>query len=115
MMALWSPAWSSAERMASTLGVWVNLMFTMVPPRKSTPSGRWCQKSMDRIPAMEKSSEKARKYHFLPRKSIWVLPNSSTVEAFYPGNAGSTRIRARQDAAETLQLKSRAPRHDDDG
>src|ERR1039457_1152835 len=33
---------------------------------------------MEQIPATLKTSEKARKYHFLPRKSILVLRNNST-------------------------------------
>src|SRR5580698_1044341 len=37
-----------------------------------------CQKKMDESPAMLKISEKARKYHFLPRKSMLVLRNNST-------------------------------------
>src|SRR5271165_970270 len=37
-----------------------------------------CQKKMDSNPATLKMSEKARKYHFLPRKSILVLRNNST-------------------------------------
>src|SRR5271167_3444181 len=37
-----------------------------------------CQKKMDSRPATLKMSEKARKYHFLPRKSILVLRNNST-------------------------------------
>ena len=39
MRAFFSPARSSSARIALTLGFWVNLMSTMVPPRKSTPSG----------------------------------------------------------------------------
>src|ERR1700735_5835828 len=38
----------------------------------------WCQNSMEQIPATLKMSEKARKYHFLPRKSMLVLRNNST-------------------------------------
>src|SRR5450759_1112260 len=38
----------------------------------------WCQNNMEQIPATLKTSEKARKYHFLPRKSILVLRNNST-------------------------------------
>src|ERR1700757_2817971 len=50
----------------------------MVPPLKSTPSGTPCQNSMERMPATLKISEKERKYHFLPRKSIFVLRKNST-------------------------------------
>src|ERR1035441_6859395 len=38
----------------------------------------WCQNNMEQIPATLNTSEKARKYHFLPRKSILVLRNNST-------------------------------------
>ncbi len=92
MVAFFRPARSSSARMASTLGFWVNLTSTTVPPRKSMPSGMWCQNSMEAMPAREKISEKARKYHFLLRKSILVLRNSSTVEAFYPRSAGSSKF-----------------------
>src|SRR5271165_585962 len=37
-----------------------------------------CQKKMDSNPATLKIREKARKYHFLPRKSMFVLRNNST-------------------------------------
>jgi hypothetical protein len=37
------------------------------------PSGMPCQKSMEQIPAMLKTSEKAMKYHFLLKKSIFGL------------------------------------------
>src|SRR5258708_32015139 len=38
----------------------------------------WCQKSMENTPATLNSSEKARKYHFLPRKSMLGLRKNST-------------------------------------
>src|SRR5271165_6165376 len=59
-------------------GVCANFTYTSVPPLKSTPNGMPCQKKMDSSPATLKMSEKARKYHFLPRKSILVLRNNST-------------------------------------
>src|SRR5580704_2519733 len=37
-----------------------------------------CQKKIDVSPATLKIREKARKYHFLPRKSMLVLRNNST-------------------------------------
>src|SRR5579864_1024560 len=44
----------------------------------------WCQNNMDPIPATLKISEKARKYHFLPRKSMLVLRNNSTLNPQKP-------------------------------
>src|ERR1700730_7245458 len=38
----------------------------------------WCQNNMESKPATLKISEKARKYHFFPRKSILVLRKNST-------------------------------------
>src|SRR5215471_12172510 len=37
-----------------------------------------CQNSIENTPATLNTSEKARKYHFLPRKSMLVLVNSCT-------------------------------------
>src|SRR5271165_2688299 len=37
-----------------------------------------CQNNMERMPATLKTREKARKYHFFPRKSILVLRKNST-------------------------------------
>src|SRR5258708_36083712 len=42
------------------------------------PSGRPCQNSIEQTPAMLNISEKAMKYHFLPRKSILGLRKNST-------------------------------------
>src|SRR5215472_4332508 len=64
--------------MASLLGAWENLTYTSVPPRKSTPSGIPCQKSMESTPATLNTNEKARKYHFLPRKSMFGFRKNST-------------------------------------
>src|SRR5215469_5427656 len=64
--------------MASLLGAWENLTYTSVPPRKSTPKGIPCQKSMESTPATLNTSEKARKYHFFPRKSMFGLRKNST-------------------------------------
>src|SRR5215475_4381069 len=69
---------SRSARMASLLGVCENFTYTRVPPRKSTPSGMPCQNSIENTPATLNTSEKARKYHFLPRKSMLVLVNSCT-------------------------------------
>src|ERR1700733_5986510 len=41
-----------------------------------------CQNSMENMPATLKTSEKARKYHFFPRKSMFVLRKNST--EYYP-------------------------------
>jgi hypothetical protein len=37
-----------------------------------------CQNNMENTPATLKIKEKARKYHFFPRKSMLVLRNNST-------------------------------------
>src|SRR5208337_3651375 len=67
-----------AERIWPRSGVSANFTYTSVPPLKSTPKGMPCQKKIESSPATLKISEKARKYHFLPRKSILVLRNNST-------------------------------------
>src|SRR5450755_2823920 len=59
-------------------GVCANFTYTSVPPLKSTPNGIPCQKKMDKSPATLNTSEKARKYHFLPRKSMFVFLKNST-------------------------------------
>src|SRR5215475_14617948 len=69
---------SRSARMASLLGVCENFTYTRVPPRKSTPIGMPCQNSMESTPATLNTSEKARKYHFFPRKSIFGLRKNST-------------------------------------
>src|SRR5271165_4290777 len=66
-----------AARRALSSGVCENFTYTSVPPRKSTPYGMWCQNSMESSPATLNTSEKARKYHFLPRKSMLVLRKNS--------------------------------------
>src|SRR5437899_7504062 len=43
------------------------------------PSGIPCQKSIEQMPATLNTSEKARKYHFLPRKSMFALRKNSTL------------------------------------
>src|SRR6516165_9490784 len=67
-----------ALRISLRLGVSANFTYTSVPPLKSTPRGIPCQKKIESSPATLKIKEKARKYHFLPRKSILVLRNNST-------------------------------------
>src|ERR1022692_4066812 len=67
-----------AARSALSSGVCENFTYTRVPPRKSTPYGMPCQNAMENKPATLNTSEKARKYHFLPRKSMLVLRNNST-------------------------------------
>src|SRR5271165_1916914 len=67
-----------AERIWFRSGVLANFTYTSVPPLKSTPNGMPCQKKIESNPATLKINEKARKYHFLPRKSILVLRNNST-------------------------------------
>src|SRR6185312_8391271 len=79
IVALWSPALSRAARVVCTFGVFTNFTYTSVQQRKSTPSGIPCQNNMERMPATLKISEKLRKYHFLPRKSIFVLRKNSTL------------------------------------
>src|SRR5450631_1187625 len=81
---VWIFAWcrptrSMAARMALSSGAWVNLISTSVPPRNSMPSGMPCQNSMENTPATLNTSEKARKYHFLPRKSMFGLRKNSTL------------------------------------
>src|ERR1700691_1835273 len=71
-----------AARRALSSGVCENFTYTRVPPRKSTPYGMPCQNSMENMPATLKTSEKARKYHFFPRKSMFVLRKNST--EYYP-------------------------------
>src|SRR5258706_2061233 len=63
--------------MAAGSGLCEYFTYTSVPPRKSTPNGMPCQNSMEAMPAKLNTSEKARKYHFLPRKSMLVLRNNS--------------------------------------
>src|ERR1700722_7845968 len=72
------PARSRAARIVLSSGGCENLTVTSVPPRKSTPQGIWCQNSIENTPATLKISEKARKYHFFPRKSMLVLRKNST-------------------------------------
>src|SRR5580658_597107 len=67
-----------AARKALSSGGCENFTYTSVPPRKSTPYGMWCQNNMENRPATLNTSEKARKYHFFPRKSILVLRKNST-------------------------------------
>src|SRR5208282_6555750 len=67
-----------AVRRALSSGVCENFTYTSVPPRKSTPYGIPCQNSMENKPATLKTSENARKYHFLPRKSMFALRKNST-------------------------------------
>src|SRR5271170_4870033 len=67
-----------AARSALSSGVCENFTYTSVPPRKSTPYGMWCQNNMENKPATLNTSEKARKYHFFPRKSMLVLRKNST-------------------------------------
>src|SRR5580704_17887122 len=67
-----------AARNALSSGVCENFTYTSVPPRKSTPYGMWCQNNMENRPATLNTREKARKYHFFPRKSILVLRKNST-------------------------------------
>ena len=67
-----------AERIWFRSGVCANFTYTSVPPLKSTPKGMPCQKKIENSPATLKISEKARKYHFLPRKSMLVLRKNST-------------------------------------
>src|SRR5947208_4024425 len=43
------------------------------------PNGMPCQNTIERIPATLKTSEKAMKYHFLLRKSIFGLRKNSTL------------------------------------
>src|SRR6516225_1005802 len=78
MRGSFSPARSMALRISLRLGVSANFTYTSVPPLKSTPNGMPCQKKIESSPATLKINEKARKYHFLPRKSILVLRNNST-------------------------------------
>src|SRR5207253_3517666 len=68
-----------AARIALSSGLCANLTYTRVPPRKSTPYGIPCQKSMENRPATLKTSENARKYHFLPRKSMFGFRKNSTL------------------------------------
>src|SRR5580658_8072931 len=68
-----------AARIASSFGACENLTWTRVPPRKSMPRGMPCQNSIESTPARLKTSEKARKYHFLPRKSMFGLRKNSTL------------------------------------
>src|SRR5271168_1606918 len=66
-----------AARSALSSGVCENFTYTRVPPRKSTPYGIPCQNNMENKPATLNTREKARKYHFLPRKSMLVLRKNS--------------------------------------
>jgi hypothetical protein len=43
-----------------------------------------CQNNMENIPATLNTREKARKYHFFPRKSMFVLRKNSTGLTPYP-------------------------------
>src|SRR5271163_141695 len=66
-----------AARNALSSGGCENFTYTRVPPRKSTPYGMWCQNNIEKTPATLNTREKARKYHFLPRKSMLVLRKNS--------------------------------------
>src|ERR1700733_9224123 len=79
MRAWCKPARSMAARIASSFGACENLTWTRVPPRKSMPRGMPCQNSIEHTPARLKTSEKARKNHFLPRKSMFGLRKNSTL------------------------------------
>src|SRR5229473_3478934 len=67
--------------MALSSGVCENFTYTSVPPRKSTPRGMPCQNNIENIPATLNTSEKARKYHFLPRKSMLGSLKNSTLSS----------------------------------
>src|SRR5215469_16306412 len=83
MRGSFSPARSIAARISFRSGVSANLTYTRVPPLKSTPNGMPCQKKIESNPAMLKINEKARKYHFLPRKSMLELRKNSTAYPLY--------------------------------
>src|ERR1039457_6417082 len=51
-----------------------------------------CQKAIDSTPATLNTSEKTRKYHFLPRKSMFVLRKNSKVKL--QNSASSCEFRA---------------------
>src|SRR6516162_4302077 len=83
MRGFFNPARSRSRRIASRFGVWANFTYTSVPPLKSIPSGNGEPVRTQRVPieirpATLKIREKARKYHFLPRKSMLVLRKNST-------------------------------------
>src|SRR5579859_226355 len=82
MRALCSPTLSMALRIALRSGALANFTSTVVPLLNSTPVGIWCQKSIEKTPATLKISENARKYHFLPRKSMFVFLKNSTCFTF---------------------------------
>src|ERR1700693_6014063 len=70
--------------MAAESGVCEYFTVPSVPPRNSTPKGtgdpvvtqRW---PIEMIPATLKISENVRKYHFFPRKSMFVSLKNSTL------------------------------------
>src|SRR5205823_11148636 len=82
MRALCKPARSIAARIWVSFEGWANFTRTRVPPLKSTPKGMPCQKNIESTPATLKISEKARKYHFQPKKSMFVLRKNSTLLGF---------------------------------
>src|SRR5205809_6383248 len=82
MRALRRPARSIIARIWLSSGGWANFTRTRVPPLKSTPKGMPCQKNIESTPATLKISEKARKYHFQPKKLMFVLRKNSTLLGF---------------------------------
>src|SRR5947207_1846017 len=112
MRALCSPARSIDARTAASLGSWEYLTYTRVPPRKSMPQLMPCQASIETTPATLKSSEKAMKYHFLLRKSIFAfLKNSTLPEPFRKlirtCHSERARLRAGEEPYVTLTLSCR--------
>src|SRR5438046_7441909 len=91
---------------ALTSGACENLTLTWVPPRKSMSSGIPCQNTMESTPATLKISEKAMKYHFLPRKSIFALLKNSTLPGPFQNlktcHSERARLRAGEESYVTL-------------
>src|SRR5207247_898324 len=92
---------------ALTSGACENLTLTCVPPRKSMSSGIPCQNTMESTPATLKISEKAMKYHFLPRKSMFALLKNSTLPEPFQNlitcHSERARLRAGEEPYVSLQ------------
>src|SRR5439155_16167278 len=94
---------------ALTSGACENLTLTWVPPRKSMSSGIPCQNTMESTPATLKISEKAMKYHFLPRKSMFALLKNSTLlrplQNLRTCHSERARLRAGEEPDVSLQFR----------
>ena len=100
LRALCKPARSMAARIALSFGRLGELHLHQRAPAEIDAQGIPCQNSMENTPATLNISEKARKYHFLPRKSMFGLRKNSTLFQA-PSGYCSNRLPANQLAFQT--------------